>query len=370
MKILAIGGGSMGRRRLRDLTYLNPDEIILFEPAAARCQEVAASFGVRGFTDFETALAEGPAAVTISTPPSLHQPYVERAMELGLSVFAEVPFILDVAALARVAEMAPAYGAVIGISHSLRYYPPFRLIHDLIHGGAIGRPLYLEYSLGNYLPDWHPYEDYRKFYGSDAKLGGAGLDILPHEFNAIQWWMGNITSVSARLSKLSSLDINGPDNHDMLLSFDSGARGYYHNDIIERGTRGRHVRIAGEEGTIEWHQNAPSVRVFQGGENRGAGYEEAADWQSALNASAEVTRNLARQKSPSGQVPPSGCQEFNYESCYLREMRHFVEAARGEAPYTMATVAEELQTQRVYQAVLDSNEDYRELQVGEPAPLF
>jgi len=186
---------------------------------------------------------------------------------------------------------------------------------------------------------------------------------LLHEFNAIQWWMGNIRSVAARLSKVSPLEINGPDNHDMLLTFESGACGYCHKDIVEQGTPGRHVRIVGEGGTLEWHQNSPTVRVFRGGEHRHAGYEEAHDWPDALAASREMAEILGRQQAQSGHVPASGNCEFNYESRYLREMRHFVKATRGETPYTMATVAEELQTQRVYQAVLDSSEKYQELDV-------
>lgn len=48
MKILCIGAGSMGRRRLRDLTNLNEGNVILFEPDVQRCQEIATAFGVTG----------------------------------------------------------------------------------------------------------------------------------------------------------------------------------------------------------------------------------------------------------------------------------------------------------------------------------
>ena len=66
MKILAVGAGSMGRRRLRDLLALEAGEVVLYEPQADRCYEIAARFGLRGFTDFEKALAEKPDAMTVS----------------------------------------------------------------------------------------------------------------------------------------------------------------------------------------------------------------------------------------------------------------------------------------------------------------
>jgi predicted dehydrogenase len=366
MKILAVGGGSMGRRRLRDLTYLDAGEVFLFEPAPERCAEVAAAFGLRGFTDFAEALREEPDVVTVSTPPALHAPYVLAAMERELHVFAEVPFVLETETMAQIAARAATYPAVLGISHTIRYYPPFRIIHDTVQNGVIGRPLYLEYSLGNYLPDWHPHEDYRKFYGSDSRLGGAGLDMLPHELGPIAWWLGEIESVYARLSKLSTLEINGPDTHDAFLTFAGGARGLFHNDIIERGTKGRHVRIAGEDGAIEWHQNRPAVRVFYDGADHELDFERAADWPEALAASREVAELLARQKVASGAVPASGEIRFNYESCYLREMRHFLEAASGTREYSMTDARQELHTLCTFAALLRSSEEQREVPIGDP----
>jgi len=364
MKILAIGGGSMGRRRLRDLTYLNAGEVLLFEPAEERCRETAAAFGVRGFTDLAEALAQVPDILTISTPPSLHEPYVRQGMELGLHVFAEVPFVLDVDAMEEIAVKARTYRPVLGVSHTARYYPPFRLIHDILQQDTIGEPLYFEYSLGNYLPDWHPYEDYRKFYASDARLGGAGMDMLLHEIDAISWWMGDIASVYARLSKVSSLEINGPDCHDMLCTFANGARGFFHHDVMERGTVGRHIRIIGVTGTLEWHQNLSSIRVYHDGANQELEFSAASDWDSALEASREMTQILARQNAQSGHIPSAATSEFLYDSCYLREMRHFLGAASGKHPFSKASIPDELQTVRIFNTLLRSNEEGRELPVA------
>ena len=42
---------------------------------------------------------------------------------------------------------------------------------------------------------------------------------------------------------------------------------------------------------------------------------------------------LARQRVASGQPPAPVTSDFTYESCYLREMRHFVECVRdGREP--------------------------------------
>lgn len=366
MKILAIGAGSMGRRRLRDLIHLQGrEQIVLFDANLARCAEVAQVFGVRSVSSFEAGLAERPEAITVSTPPSLHEPYVTAAMQRNLHVFAEVPFVMDEAKMAEVAERARTYPKVIGISCSTRFYPPFRLARELIERQAIGRPLYFEYSLGNYLPAWHPYEDYRTFYAGDASQGGLGFDMIFHEMLPIQSWLGPVASLQARLTRLSDLEINGPDSHDLLLTFASGCRGFFHHDVLERGTLGRHMRIVGDLGTLEWHQNQDTLRYYDGRENQAANipFSQVSDWDDALAASNEVGQLLARQKSQSGNIPSGAAGGFNYESCYLREMKHFVGAISGRHPYTMATTKEELHSVRVFHTMLRSDAENRELQV-------
>jgi len=362
MRVLVIGGGSMGRRRLRDLTYLHPGGVLLCEPVPERLKQVSEAFDVKGFTGIDEALEQRPDALVVSTPPALHGAYVRRGLDAGLHVFAEVPYLLDYDELKQVA----AYGAnqVLGVSHTIRYYPPYRLIRDLLASNAAGRPLYLEYSLGNYLPDWHPYEDYRKFYASDQTLGGAGMDMLLHELGAIHWWLGRTTHVQARLTKVSSLEIKGPDTHDILLRFANGAVGFFHHDVIERGTVGRHIRIVCEEGTIEWHQNQSAIRVYTGNNNAEIGFDKASDWQTAVEASREAADLVAAQHAGSGHIPVAAAPGFTYESCYLREMRHFTDAVQGRAPYTMCSVREELNTVAAFHAVLNSAGEGRELPVA------
>jgi predicted dehydrogenase len=356
----------MGRRRLRDLVHLCPVGVSLLEADPKRGAEVAAKFGVTLFTKIEDALEARPDAMVVSTPPALHEQFVRRAIQRRIHVFCELPFVLDPKSLAEIDDQARASKLILGVSGTIHFYPPYSLIRQLLSERRIGRPLYLEYSLGNHIADWHSYEDYRKFYASDAKLGGAGMDMILHELAPIQWWLGKIVSVSARLSKVSSLEINGPDNHDMMLTFESGCRGFFHHDVIEHGTIGRHIRIAGESGTIEWHQNQPAIRVYDANakKNNEVAFNKSPDWNEALTASQEMSAILARQSATSGAIPSSAAANYVYESNYLREMRHFVDAAAGKHPYSTATVADELQNLRVFNAIVSSSKTFTETQVA------
>lgn len=365
MKILCIGAGSMGRRRLRDLTHLGRGQVMLCEKSAERCRQMASAFGARGFTSLDEAFAQEPDVITVSTPPALHEEPVRRALQRKAHLFAEVPFVLDLDAMRKIAAQGSTYPAVLAASHSFRMYPPVRIIHDLMAANAIGRPLYFEHSLGNHVAGWHAYEHYKDFYAGDIRLGGAGTDMIAHDFLAIQWWMGKVDSVYARLSKVSSLEVVGPDVHDVLVNFKSGARGYFHNDIVEHGTQGRHVRIAGETGTIEWHENQMAIRIYKQ-ENKAAeqlAFHRAPDWEAAAAASREMGKILAKSQTTSGTPPAPKSDTFTYESCYLREMMHFMDAVEGKAPYTWTSLEEELHNVEVYHAVLRSSELKQEVNV-------
>ena len=363
MKILVVGTGSMGRRRLRDLTCLAPGDVALFEPIAARANEAAQMFDVPHFSSFEEALDAGVDTLVVSTPPAFHDRYLRQGIERELNIFAEVPFTLDRSTLEMLISDTD-YSAVIGISHTIRYYPPVRIVHDLLAAGQIGKPLYLEYSLGNYLPDWHPHEDYRTFYAQDERLGGAGMDMILHELGAIQWWMGSVQTVTARLEKISLLEVNGPDIHNILLKFDS-ANGYFHNDIIEQGTLGRHVRIAGDAGTLEWRQDQPFVRLYSGSRcaTEQLSFSRASDWEEAKEASKKVRELINRRKSTSGAVPSPNSEEFSYESCYFREMAHFLSSVRSRSTFAVTT-REEWDTLRTFEAIRESNEKRHEICVS------
>src|SRR6478735_2058316 len=102
MKILCIGAGSMGRRRLRDLTYLAPGNVILCEKSLERCKQVAAAFGVPAYTDLDEAFAQQPDVVSISTPPAFHEDPVQRAMRAQTHIFSEVPFVLNLETMRQI----------------------------------------------------------------------------------------------------------------------------------------------------------------------------------------------------------------------------------------------------------------------------
>ena len=77
-------------------------------------------------------------------------------------------------------------------------------IRDLLNKNIIGQPLSFIYHSGQYLPDWHPWEDYRKFYVSKRETG-ACREIVPFELVWLIDLFGKVKTVTGRKSKISNL---------------------------------------------------------------------------------------------------------------------------------------------------------------------
>ena len=45
-------------------------------------------------------------------------------------------------------------------------------------------------EIGEYLPGWHTYEDYRRMYASRADLGGGVVLSQIHELDYVYWLFG------------------------------------------------------------------------------------------------------------------------------------------------------------------------------------
>ena len=62
---------------------------------------------------------------------------------------------------------------------------------QLLDDGVIGRPLSARFFVGEYLPDFHPDEDYRKGYSARADLGGGVMLTLIHDIDLATWFFGS-----------------------------------------------------------------------------------------------------------------------------------------------------------------------------------
>ena len=136
--------------------------------------------------------------------------------------------------LASLIPLCEAKRIVAAPSSTLRFNPSIRRIKELVDGGRIGKPLVLTYHSGQYLPDWHPWEDYRTSYSGRADLGGGALLTFSHELDSLCWALGAPSRVVAMAAHASALEIDTEDSAEMILQFPDGPLASVHVDYLRR----------------------------------------------------------------------------------------------------------------------------------------
>ncbi|TLX65610.1 MAG: Gfo/Idh/MocA family oxidoreductase [Thaumarchaeota archaeon] len=258
MKFLVVGLGSMGKRRIRNLVQLNQNDIIGFDLRDDRCKETNEKYKIKTYSDITEALREKPDAMVISTPPDLHMKYAKIAITHRIHFFTEASVIQD--GMTEVIKELSKLNLVGLPSCTLRYHPIVIHIQDILKTGKIGKPLAFLYHSGQYLPDWHPWEDYRKFYVSKRETG-ACREIVPFELIWLTSVFGKIKSVTATKNKISNLEADIDDIYNVLLEFKNNIQGNLTVDVISRFPY-RQLKVIGEDGVIfaDWIEK--SVKYF------------------------------------------------------------------------------------------------------------
>ena len=107
---------------------------------------------------------------------------------------------------------------------------------------------------------------------SSAELGGGALLDESHWIDLMVWFFGMPEGLSARVEKISDLDITSDDNVDMLIDYPDGLRASLHLDLYGRPHR-KSIRFIGEGGTILWSETPNRIAI---------GDEAADEWREEI----------------------------------------------------------------------------------------
>src|SRR5262249_1989505 len=91
MRVLVVGGGSIGARHLRNARCLGLGPLAFVEPSAERRQEVTADCHSPGFATLEEGLGWQPEIAVIATPTGVHVPQAIQAAKAGCHLLIEKP---------------------------------------------------------------------------------------------------------------------------------------------------------------------------------------------------------------------------------------------------------------------------------------
>ncbi len=140
----------------------------------------------------------------------------------GLHLFVEKPVSHSLDRIPELLDLVEQKKLTAMTGFCMRFFQPLQKAKELLTAGRVGRLVTARSFTGVYLPDWHPYEDYRSFYMAKKDQGGGVLLDECHAFDWMQWLCGPITAVCAVVGTFSDLEVETDDVCEALVRF--GAR--------------------------------------------------------------------------------------------------------------------------------------------------
>jgi predicted dehydrogenase len=298
MHIVVIGSGSIGKRHLSNLLELGVEKLSAVDVRPERLNDVSQTItNLQKFTDLNQALDQPNLdGAIICAPTGHHISVAQKVVERGLNCMMEKPLSHSLAGLEEVARELEDRGLWMMVAYSMRFHPGIVKLKALLDESAVGHVLSVRAECGQYLPDWHPWEDYRGWYMSKEDQGGGAIVDMSHEIDYLRWFFGDVEELTAVVTKVSDLDIDTDDLSEVILRFCSGLLGSLHLDLLQRVYR-RTCTIIGTEGTITWDYNAHAVQLYTAGSGR---------WQTFE-------------------------YEFDRNAYFIEELKHFLACLSGEA---------------------------------------
>ena len=261
MKFLVIGLGSMGKRRVRNLIALGyKEQTIGFDPRIDRTNE-AKEYGIEVFNNYDEAMLKHKfGAFLISTPPNFHMKYAYDAAKSNISCFIEAS-VVDADKVLELSKSIEGKNILMAPSCTMRYYSGPIKIKELIKNNIIGKVLNFNYHTGQYLPDWHPWEDIKDFYVSNPDTGAA-REIVPFELTWLNDIFGDSLPLACVRRKLTDMSANIDDIYHCLLEYPNNILGNVTVEVISRPKAVREFRVMGSEGEIVFSGDTNSVKYI------------------------------------------------------------------------------------------------------------
>ena len=249
---------------MRNLRSLGVSEIAACDPDPERLAPMIAELKIHPFGDYAPALEVfRPDAVLVCTPPSFHLTQARQAIAAGAHVFVEKPLSHSMDGVKALLGEARASGRLLQVGYNLRFHPVLRKLKQIVEENTIGRILWTRAEVGQYLPDWRPWQDYRQSYTARRELGGGIILDASHELDYLLWFFGEPIEVLCMASTVSQLAVNVEDSASLLLRFSSGSHADLHVDFVQR-LPSRSCKLVGEEGTAIWEDgDVASVRLLR-----------------------------------------------------------------------------------------------------------
>lgn len=303
VNILVIGLGSMGKRRIRLMKEMY-DDICIYgvDSREDRRAEADELFGIACAETIEQAAEKYDiCAAFVCTAPLSHCAIITECLNHHWNVFTELNLVAD--GYEENIALAEKNDCKLFLSSTFFYREEISYIRDKVQQNEKGWN-YI-YHIGQYLPDWHPWEAYKDFFVGDKRTNGC-REIMAIELPWLLGTFGDVEEFHVISNKMSDLNINYNDNYFIQLVHKNGNKGILVVDVVSP-VAVRKLELYSENKYIEWTGTPDSLKEYD-------------VKQDMLKP---VTLNEKEEHK-------EGYRAFVVENAYKNEIREFFDVVKNE----------------------------------------
>ena len=255
MKALVIGLGSMGKRRIRLMKQIDDNlEIIGVDSRIDRREEADNLFNIKTFSDMDEALLCFPDCAFVCTSPLSHGKIISDLLKKNIHIFTEINLVDDY--YDEILKTIKNDDHIIFLSSTFLFRKDINWIINRISNQMVN---YI-YHTGQYLPDWHPWENIKDFFVSDKRTNGC-REIMAIELPWMFEAFGDISDIKTIKSNISDLKLDYPDNYFLMIEHKNGNKGLVAVDVVARKAQ-RNLEIYNDNLHIFWNGTPDSLKEF------------------------------------------------------------------------------------------------------------
>jgi predicted dehydrogenase len=258
MNVVVIGLGSMGKRRIRLMrkydTKLHIVGIDISEARRKICEEMYAIETYANLSEAVKTIRFDCAFVC--TSPLSHHGIITQCLKLGLNVFTELNLTDD--GYEENMQLAKENERILFLSSTFLFREEIERIKMLTR--QVNGPFNYVYHVGQYLPDWHPWEHYQDFFVGERRTNGC-KELFAIELPWLIDVFGDIVGIQVVKSKMSHLDIDYDDNYLIILQHETGCKGTLAVDVVSRKAV-RNLEVFGEALHLQWNGTPTGLNVY------------------------------------------------------------------------------------------------------------
>ena len=257
--ILIVGYGSIGKRHFKNISKILDAKIIVLTKQK-NLPELQKN-NVYVVNSLKEALSYKPNIGFVTNETSFHVDTAIKLANNGMNLFLEKPLSHSTKNVNKLQKIIKKKKLITQIGCHMRFHPCVRKIKNILEKNSLGRILSVDIESSSYLPDWHPYEDYRFGYAARDDLGGGISLTSIHEIDLLYWFFGMPQKVFSIIGKFSDLKVKTDDLSVMTFLLKNKIIGEVHLDYFQR-PEFKSCKIKGVKGTLYWDSCINEVNFF------------------------------------------------------------------------------------------------------------